>query len=801
MATEPAAHAGHEHEHPSSGGLTDRPRQGAVVALCGAVLLAGQVAEATGRLDEGGLGALLARSDVAGVVVLVLGVAVVVTPSVLRLLDGRPPVDWRRHVVRWLLPLYAVWLPIVVLDLVMVDPARSWRSLLSTLVLFRPVRGAPLTGLALGPVLTMLAMTVVLVPLAARLLRPRTSPRILLVGAAALAVVGLLVRTALVAGGATGPFGALSWLPAHLDAVAAGVAVAVLGVAGWSTGKVAVWALGAGVAALALAAIVLPRSALLVGAADVWVRDLLYVIAAAGVVLAVGTVTRPSGRLAHGLAAAAPGLLLAHSMAFHTIARQYADAVAETPLGLRLTGPALPVWLWSATIAAAIGVVLTGLVVAPMQRVLTGRWPLGMAPLALATVVAGGLLIRVATWLTIAPVKTDGGDPFFYHVTANALAAGRGFPEPLSWLDSETHVASALHGPLYPVVLSVSSRLGGTTYVDHKFVSILIGTATVLLTALVARRLAGDTAAVVAGGLAAVYPNLWLIDSLLFPEGLFAMLTTACVLLAYQWRDRPTWTRAAGLGVLIGLAGLTRGEGLLLGVLLAAPWILGHRDIPWASRWRQLLLAGAACVAVLVPWTVRNVTTFEPFVPLSTNSNELIMYANCEDTYSGRLLGFWSFACQERHRAEFGEPPGDEAEKAVYWRDVGWRYAREHLDELPEVVAVRVLRQWELFRPWQMIEFSTIESRDREWAAAGLVVYYALAVMAIAGGVVLRRRRVPLLPLVAQAVSVTLTAAYAYGTVRFRAPMEPVLCVLAGVWLAAVVARLSRSSPIAVAPS
>ena len=168
------------------------------------------------------------------------------------------------------------------------------------------------------------------------------------------------------------------------------------------------------------------------------------------------------------------------------------------------------------------------------------------------------------------------------------------------------------------------------------------------------------------------------------------------------------------------------------------------------------------------------------FVPLSTNGNELIMYANCDDTYSGRLIGFWSFACQERHRDEFGEPQGDEAQKAAYWRDVGVEYARDHLGELPKVVAVRVLRQWELFRPWQSIEFSTIENRDKEAATLGLGMYYVLVAGAIAGAVMLHRRGVPLLPLGAQVVSVTITAAYAYGTVRFRAPVEPVLCILAG---------------------
>ena len=298
-----------------------------------------------------------------------------------------------------------------------------------------------------------------------------------------------------------------------------------------------------------------------------------------------------------------------------------------------------------------------------------------------------------------------------------------------------------------------------------------------------------------AGSLAAVYPNLWLIDSLLFPEGLFALLTTACILVAYVWWDRPVWWLAVALGALIGLAALTRGEGLLLGPLLAAPWILMRRPLALGDRVRQLVLAGAACIVVLAPWTIRNLTTFDVFVPLSTNGNELIMYANCDDTYSGRLIGFWSFACQERYREEIGEPPGDEAEKAQFWRQVGVDYARDHLGDVPRVVAARVLRQWELFRPGQTVEFAAIENRDKPSTAVGLGMYYALVAASIGGAVVLRRRRVRLLPLLAQVVSVTITAAYAYGTVRFRAPVEPVLCVLAGVLVGALVTRRTSIDP------
>jgi predicted metalloprotease len=51
----------------------------------------------------------------------------------------------------------------------------------------------------------------------------------------------------------------------------------------------------------------------------------------------------------------------------------------------------------------------------------------------------------------------------------------------------------------------------------------------------------------------------------------------------------------------------------------------------------------------------------------------------------------------------------------------------------------------------------------------------------VVGGVRLRRRQVPITPLVAQFVIVTVTAAAIYGITRFRVPAEVSLVVLAAV--------------------
>jgi hypothetical protein len=71
----------------------------------------------------------------------------------------------------------------------------------------------------------------------------------------------------------------------------------------------------------------------------------------------------------------------------------------------------------------------------------------------------------------------------------------------------------------------------------------------------------------------------------------------------------------------------------------------------------------------------------------------------------------------------------------------------------------------------------------------GLIAYYPLLVGAIAGWVVMRRRRRRVWPLLVPALVVTIASAATYGQTRFRVPAEPSIVVLAAVTIAALLAR------------
>ena len=519
------------------------------------------------------------------------------------------------------------------------------------------------------------------------------------------------------------------------------------------------------------------------------------------------------GRYGIVVASMSIGLFVFHSAIFDLFARQHVERAVFDEFSGRLidiSGPILPTTIWTVIASFLLGILIIGPLSALVMRAAklearreTSDGLIGpVTPLSVLWMISLAFWVRIATLLTIAPTRTDGGDPLFYHVTANLLARGRGFPEPLNYIAFQRWIPSALHGPAYPVLLSLSSRIGGSTYFDHKFVSILVGSGVVALTMALAHRISPDPvrtqATMGAGLLTAVYPNLWLVDGVLFPEGLMALFTVGLVYAVFRWRESPKLVTAGIIGSLISMSALTRGEGLLLAVLLVVPFFLLTRSLSLKRRFIHLSAAGLVSLIVLAPWSIRNLRSFEEFVPLSTNGNELFVYANCPETYEGKFMGFWLFQCQEDLRATSGEPAGDEAEKSLHWREAGFDYARENFEDVPKVIAARIGRQWDLFRPWQNTEFAPIEGRDKDSARIGLFMYFAMIPPAIAGARRLRRNGVPLLPFGAVFATVTLTAAYAYGTTRFRVPFEPLLCLLASIGCASALSQLRgkwRRSP------
>ncbi|MDX6697505.1 MAG: hypothetical protein QOE65_902 [Solirubrobacteraceae bacterium] len=400
----------------------------------------------------------------------------------------------------------------------------------------------------------------------------------------------------------------------------------------------------------------------------------------------------------------------------------------------------------------------------------------------LAGIAAAALAIRLAYALLLAPDPPGLSDAGFFHLLGNYLADGRGFVRPYDLLFFHRSLPTAEHPPAWPVLLAAMSELGGRSQDAHRVVGCLCGTGTVAAIGCLGRRVAGARAGLLAAGIAAAYPVLWVVDGTMMSESLYGLAVALSLLAAYRVVDRPTPGRAAVLGVVTGLAALTRGEGLLLVLALAVPVALLART---GARRRAALLAVtlAAFAAVLAPWLVRNGSAFDRPVAVSNNTGTLVAGANCAPVYSGPYLGSWNFLCvQGRHSA-------NEAVLAAELRRAGVDYARGHVGRLPVVLAARGLRTWDLFRPRQGATFMRAEGRARWAQYLGLACYYPLVLLAIGGFVVLRRRGAAPWLLLAPPVLVTLVSLGGYGLARFRLAADISIVVLAAAALDELVAR------------
>jgi 4-amino-4-deoxy-L-arabinose transferase-like glycosyltransferase len=403
--------------------------------------------------------------------------------------------------------------------------------------------------------------------------------------------------------------------------------------------------------------------------------------------------------------------------------------------------------------------------------------------LALLGIVAVGVVIRVVYTLVESPWPPPGlDDQFYFSAMPKLLADGHGFVAPFKLYFDHVTVATAEHPPLYSVVLTLPALVGLDSADAFRLAGAVFGAGTIALVALIARRLAGDRAGLIAAGVAALYPTLVAADGALMSETLYGLLTAASLLAAYWLYDRPSLGRGAALGALVALTALTRGEALILLPLLLVP-LLWRREVGSGELWRVAGVALVAFLLVLTPWTARNWIVFNRPVAIATNSGTAVAGANCAVTYaSGDHLGGWYPPCIKEHPGE------NEAEHHADALKDGVRYARHHVGRLPIVLAARFGRVWSVYKP-----FSIPEGRSVRVQKLGVIAFFVLVPFAVAGLLALRRRREVTWILLAPFIIVAVTALTTYGNLRFREPAEVALVVLAAVGVEELLRR--RAAP------
>lgn len=397
-------------------------------------------------------------------------------------------------------------------------------------------------------------------------------------------------------------------------------------------------------------------------------------------------------------------------------------------------------------------------------------------------------------------------DPLYGHLQGRLIAEGHWWVHPfhaisepadvplpvraLRFEPSGPYVASVGDPPLYQAFLGAASALGFHSGQSHRLLSALAGVSVVPLAAALALHLRGRRAAVVAAGVAALHPLIWIGDGMLLSEAIYSPLILGTLLAAYRVLEAPTLRRAAVLGLLVMLAAFARAEALVLTALLALPATLFAPKLAWRERWALFGVTAAAAAALFVPWNAWINTRFDRPVMMTAASGSVLSASACDEHFYGSPLALFIYC-----PIDVAIPPdADQAEQDALVRDAALSYIGDNLGRLPVVMAARVGRMWDLYGVRENLDMDIgVESRGRWPSQAGLVVYYGLLPLAVVGAVAMRRRGHPIWPMLSIAVMVTITAAMTFGLTRYRVPADAALVVMGAVGLDALVDRANRA--------
>ncbi len=244
----------------------------------------------------------------------------------------------------------------------------------------------------------------------------------------------------------------------------------------------------------------------------------------------------------------------------------------------------------------------------------TDSWLLG------AVAFISRLAMVAWAWERVPPTA----DGKFYHVVAQRIATGEGY----TWLWPDGAVTFAAHYPVgYPTLMALPYRLVGPEPGAMMLLNAVLGAFTVVVAHRLCLQAASDKfgagrarlSAGVAGFLLAVSPTLVFYTPALMTEGAVAafLVFSAGFALRVRSKDsiRGRTTALSLLSVSLGVAVLLRPQSVLF-----VP-VLGYLSCSGGFRKRIVPAAfvSLGCLAVVLPWTLRNCDKMERCVFVSAN--------------------------------------------------------------------------------------------------------------------------------------------------------------------------------------
>jgi 4-amino-4-deoxy-L-arabinose transferase-like glycosyltransferase len=365
---------------------------------------------------------------------------------------------------------------------------------------------------------------------------------------------------------------------------------------------------------------------------------------------------------------------------------------------------------------------------------------------------------------------------------------------------------TAYFPPAYPYFVAAVDLLDGheaggpTSVLPTRFSQIALGMLTVALIGLVALEAFGSTVALIALGIAAVYPVLVEMSGILVAENLLLVFELGAVyaaLRARRARRRFAWVIAAG--VLTGLAALTHENALLMvPPMIVAVWSTRPRWSPRALAAPAVLVASTALT--IAPWTIRNAVVMHRFIPIADETGITLVGTYNPTSAAAQPVPYkWRL-----YNKIVGERPIVKAAHHMSESALSNRLQRQAFHYIadhpfsPLVVAYHnTLRMLELEGSFAWHASAYAQGLRPTTAIWGVIGFWVICTLALLGAFTRLARRAPgwmwAVPLLFALSAVLVNV----ETPRFRAPVDPFLILLAACAIATAGARVLGRSAVA----
>lgn len=375
----------------------------------------------------------------------------------------------------------------------------------------------------------------------------------------------------------------------------------------------------------------------------------------------------------------------------------------------------------------------------------------------------------VLRFLAVSPVHSAG----YTSDEKEYFSMARGILERGEFVDSNGD--RAVRAPLYPGFVAVLLAAGGGSWKLVHLMGCLLGTVAVWLTYRLALRLgSGEEPSLIAAGIVAVYPGMIVYSTLAQTEMLYIVFFLVALLLLLNLMDSPDVVTGIALGIVSGLAALTRV--VFAGFLPAALAVLLWR---YRSNFRGVAvpfaLAALCAVLTILPWTIRNAGLFGELVPITSGGGSSFLTGNspyATGTYR-TLEGFESYVAAGGRERGIDAGSVNEVERSRLEGSMGRAYVLTH----PVAALGLALKKTYIFWVYPITHSdSYLPLQAVAVGADGL-----LALLCVVGAVALwpdrRKFIVPALAL----LFFWAVQAVLHAEARFRLPLVPLTAVIAGV--------------------